>query len=55
MIAAPIVRKTFFSGDYLRVEDHSANNDRLTVPCGHAEGDRAPPGPTRSDLNRFLD
>jgi hypothetical protein len=24
--------KTFFFGDYLRIEDHSANNDRLTVP-----------------------
>lgn len=24
--------KTFFFGDYLRIEDHSANNDRLTLP-----------------------
>ena len=24
--------KTFIFGDYLRIEDHSANNDRLTVP-----------------------
>src|SRR5690242_18874259 len=24
--------RTFFFGDYLRIEDHSANNDRLTVP-----------------------
>ncbi len=29
----PIIRnRTFFFGDYLRIEDHSANNDRLTVP-----------------------
>ncbi|HUS06329.1 MAG TPA: carboxypeptidase-like regulatory domain-containing protein, partial [Bryobacteraceae bacterium] len=29
----PIIKnKTFFFGDYLRIEDHSANNDRLTVP-----------------------
>jgi hypothetical protein len=32
-IGGPIIRnKTFFFGDYLRIEDHSANNDRLTVP-----------------------
>ena len=32
-IGGPIVRnRTFFFGDYLRIEDHSANNDRLTVP-----------------------
>ena len=24
--------RTFFFGDYLRIEDHEANNDRLTVP-----------------------
>jgi hypothetical protein len=24
--------RTFFFGDYLRIEDHSANNDRLTLP-----------------------
>jgi hypothetical protein len=29
----PIIRnRTFFFGDYLRIEDHQANNDRLTVP-----------------------
>ena len=29
----PIIRnRTFFFGDYLRIEDHSANNDRLSVP-----------------------
>jgi Carboxypeptidase regulatory-like domain len=29
----PIKRnRTFFFGDYLRIEDHSANNDRLTLP-----------------------
>src|SRR5437588_5868975 len=29
----PIRRnRTFFFADYLRIEDHSANNDRLTVP-----------------------
>lgn len=27
-----IKNRTFFFGDYLRIEDHSANNDRLTVP-----------------------
>jgi len=32
-IGGPIRKnKTFFFGDYLRIEDHSANNDRLTVP-----------------------
>ena len=32
-IGGPIRKnRTFFFGDYLRVEDHSANNDRLTVP-----------------------
>ncbi|MDQ2901404.1 MAG: TonB-dependent receptor, partial [Acidobacteriota bacterium] len=32
-IGGPIIKnKTFFFGDYLRIEDHSANNDRLTVP-----------------------
>ena len=32
-IGGPIIRnRTFFFGDYLRIEDHSANNDRLTVP-----------------------
>ncbi len=29
----PIIKnRTFFFGDYLRIEDHQANNDRLTVP-----------------------
>src|SRR4051812_39961860 len=29
----PIIHnRTFLFGDYLRIEDHSANNDRLTVP-----------------------
>jgi len=29
----PIKRnRTFFFGDYLRIEDHSSNNDRLTLP-----------------------
>ena len=29
----PIIKnRTFFFGDYLRIEDHSANNDRLTLP-----------------------
>ena len=32
-IGGPIIKnRTFFFGDYLRIEDHSANNDRLTVP-----------------------
>jgi hypothetical protein len=32
-IGGPIVRnRTFFFGDYLRIDDYSANNDRLTVP-----------------------
>jgi Carboxypeptidase regulatory-like domain len=32
-VGGPIRKnKTFFFGDYLRIEDHSANNDRLTVP-----------------------
>jgi hypothetical protein len=32
-IGGPIIRnRTFFFGDYLRIDDHSANNDRLTVP-----------------------
>jgi hypothetical protein len=32
-IGGPIIRnRTFFFGDYLRIEDHQANNDRLTVP-----------------------
>ncbi|PYT18427.1 MAG: TonB-dependent receptor, partial [Acidobacteria bacterium] len=32
-VGGPIRKnRTFFFGDYLRVEDHSANNDRLTVP-----------------------
>src|SRR5438445_3462031 len=32
-IGGPIVKnRTFFFGDYLRIEDHSANNDRLTLP-----------------------
>src|SRR5689334_9488707 len=32
-IGGPIIRnRTFFFGDYLRIEDHSANNDRLNVP-----------------------
>jgi hypothetical protein len=32
-IGGPIRKnKTFFFGDYLRIADHSANNDRLTVP-----------------------
>ncbi len=34
-VGGPIRKnRTFFFGDYLRVEDHSANNDRLTVPLG---------------------
>ncbi len=33
VIGGPIIKnRTFFFGDYLRIEDHSANNDRLTVP-----------------------
>src|SRR5207244_3765940 len=29
----PIIHnRTFFFGDYLRIEDHQANNDRLTIP-----------------------
>ena len=36
-IGGPIIRnRTFFFGDYLRIEDHSANNDRLTVPTAAA-------------------
>ncbi len=32
-VGGPIRKnRTFFFGDYLRIEDHSANNDRLTVP-----------------------
>jgi len=32
-IGGPIRKnRTFFFGDYLRIEDHSANNDRLTLP-----------------------
>ncbi len=32
-VSGPIIKnRTFFFGDYLRIEDHSANNDRLTVP-----------------------
>jgi Carboxypeptidase regulatory-like domain len=32
-IGGPIIHnRTFFFGDYLRIEDHSANNDRLTLP-----------------------
>jgi len=32
-VGGPIRKnKTFFFGDYLRIEDHSANNDRLSVP-----------------------
>src|SRR5579883_1150643 len=32
-IGGPIIRnRTFFFADYLRIEDHEANNDRLTVP-----------------------
>jgi hypothetical protein len=32
-VGGPIIKnRTFFFGDYLRIEDHSANNDRLTVP-----------------------
>ncbi|MGH8100336.1 MAG: carboxypeptidase regulatory-like domain-containing protein, partial [Chthoniobacterales bacterium] len=32
-IGGPIIRnRTFFFGDYLRIDDYSANNDRLTVP-----------------------
>lgn len=32
-IGGPIVKnRTFFFGDYLRIEDHSANNDRLSIP-----------------------
>ncbi len=32
-VSGPIIRnRTFFFGDYLRIEDHSSNNDRLTVP-----------------------
>ena len=32
-IGGPIIKnRTFFFGDYLRIEDHSANNDRLTLP-----------------------
>lgn len=32
-IGGPIIKnRTFFFGDYLRIEDHSVNNDRLTVP-----------------------
>ncbi len=33
VIGGPIIKnRTFFFGDYLRISDHSANNDRLTVP-----------------------
>jgi hypothetical protein len=39
----PIKRnRTFFFGDYLRIDDHSANNDRLSVP---------PADVRRGDLN----
>lgn len=32
-VGGPIIKnRTFFFGDYLRIEDHSANTDRLTVP-----------------------
>lgn len=32
-VGGPIIKnRTFFFGDYLRIEDHSSNNDRLTVP-----------------------
>ena len=32
-VGGPIIKnRTFFFGDYLRIEDHSANNDRLSVP-----------------------
>lgn len=32
-IGGPIIKnRTFYFGDYLRITDHSANNDRLTVP-----------------------
>jgi hypothetical protein len=32
-IGGPIRKnRTFFFGDYLRIEDHSANNDRLSLP-----------------------
>jgi hypothetical protein len=38
-IGGPIKRnRTFFFGDYLRIEDHSANNDRLTVPTAAERG-----------------
>lgn len=40
-IGGPIIKnRTFFFGDYLRIEDHSANNDRLTVPtAAERQGD----------------
>ena len=40
-IGGPIIKnRTFFFGDYLRIEDHSANNDRLTVPtAAQRQGD----------------
>jgi len=32
-VGGPIIHnRTFFFGDYLRIEDHSVNNDRLTLP-----------------------
>ncbi len=38
-IGGPIKRnRTFFFGDYLRIEDHSSNIDRLTVPTAEERG-----------------